>query len=77
MVLGLSLLGGHINNTNWVIVMSYVFIWKLLEDIVENHNPPYCFEPCEIEELKQARRAQISKTYKAFQKATEVFKGGR
>jgi len=57
--------------------MSHIDVWKLLEDIVENHNPPYCFEPCELEEIKQVRAAHIKKTSKAINKTMVGLKHGR
>jgi len=57
--------------------MSHIDVWKLLEDIVENHDPPYCFEPCELEEIRQVRAAHIKKTSKAINKTMVGLKYGR
>ena len=56
--------------------MNYIDIWGMLEDIVENHEGPYCFEEAELEEIRQLRRVHISESSKRISEAMRgVFSG--
>ena len=56
--------------------MLYIDIWKMLEELVENHDGPYCFEACELEEIRQVRAQKLSQMNKAMVRATKVLKHG-
>lgn len=48
--------------------MNNIDVWRMIEEIVENHEPPYCFEPCELEEIRQVRREKLMEGARAIRK---------
>lgn len=42
--------------------MKNIDVWKMIEDIVEDNNPPYCFEEAELKEILDSRNEKIVET---------------